>query len=80
MIDREVLPCKMDVFLEFLSSDDGPHSIKELSMALNIPLDECESIASFLVEYDFAKSEDNGLNIDCKTRDFVLVTLDKPIL
>jgi len=80
MLDREALPFKIDMILEFLSADDGSHSTKEISTTLNIPLDECESITGFLVKHDFVKSEENGLKIDCKTREFVVATSDKPIL
>jgi hypothetical protein len=80
MLDYEVLPSKIDVILEFLSSDNGSHSIKEISAALNIPFDDCENIATFLVKYDFAQFEANGLKIDRKTRDFIFATLNKPLL
>ena len=80
MLDRKALPLKIDVILEFLSSDDGPHSTKEISTVLTIPLDECERIMGFLIYYDFVKSEENGLKIDHKTRELVLATSDKPIL
>ena len=80
MLNRETLPLKIDVILEFLSSDDSPHSIKEVSIALNIPLDDCENIARFLAKYDFAQLEDKGLKIDRKTRDFIFTTSKEPLL
>ncbi len=80
MLNREALPSKIDMILEFLSSDDGPHPIKEVSTALNIPLDECENIARFLAKYDFAQLEDKGLKIEQKTRDFIFATLKEPLL
>ena len=80
MLDCEALPFKIDVILEFLSSDDSPHSTKEISAALNIPLDECENIARFLAKYDFAQLEDKRLKIDQKTKDFILTTLKEPLI
>ena len=80
MLDCKALPFKIDVILEFLSSDDDLHSIKEISTALNIPLDDCENIARFLVKYDFAQLEDKGLKIDRKTRDFISATLNELLL
>ena len=70
----------IDEVLEFLSSDGGPHSVKEVSTALNIPLDKCENIARFLVKYAFAQLEDNKVRIDQKTRDFVFATMKEPLL
>ena len=80
MFDREALPFKIDVILEFLSSDGGPNSTKEISAVLNIPLDECENITRFLVKYNFAQLKDKRLSIDRKTKDFVFATLKKPLL
>jgi predicted transcriptional regulator len=80
MLDREAMPFKIDVVAEFLSSDNAPHSIKEISTALNIPFNECENIARFLVKYDFAQFEDKGFKIDQKTRDFIFATLNEPLL
>ncbi len=80
MLDHKSLPFKIDAILEFLSSDDGSHSTKEISAVSNIPLVECENITRFLVKYDFAQSEDKGLKIDRKTRDFIFATLKEPIL
>ena len=80
MIDSEALPFKIDVLIEFLSSDASPHSIKKVSTTLNIPLEDCENISKFLVKYDFAQLEDKRLKIDQKTRDFILATLKEPLL
>ncbi len=80
MLNREASLSKIDVILEFLSSDDSPHSTKEMSTALNIPLAECENIARFLAKYSFAQLEDKGLKIDRKTRDFIFATLKEPLL
>jgi DNA-binding IclR family transcriptional regulator len=74
------LPSKIDAVLEFLSSDGSPHSIKDVATALNIPLDECETITKFLVRYDFAELEDTKLTIDPTTRAFVIATLKEPLL
>ena len=68
MLNRETLPFKMDMILEFLSSDDDHHSIKEISKALIIPFEDCENIARFLVKYDFAQLEDSGLCVRVELR------------
>jgi len=71
---------RIDAVLEFLSSDGSPHSVKEVATALNIPLDECEHIARFLIRYNFAQWEDTKLTIDPTTRAFVIATLKEPLL
>ena len=74
------LASRIDAVLEFLSLDGNPHSVDEMSTALTIPLDECENIARFLAQYDFAQLEDMKLKIDPKTRAFVFATLKEPLL
>jgi DNA-binding IclR family transcriptional regulator len=73
-------PSMIDAVLEFLSSDGGPHSVKEVATALNVPFDACDRIARFLVQYDFAQREDMKLRIDPKTRAFVVATAKEPLL
>jgi hypothetical protein len=68
------LPSMIDAILEFLASDGGPHSVKEISTALNFPLDACENIVRFLIRYNFAQLENTKLRIDKKTQAFVFNT------
>jgi hypothetical protein len=71
---------RIDAVVEFLASDGGPHLVKDVSMALNIPLNACDTIAQFLALYNFATFQDERVTIDRKTREFVLTTMDTPIL
>jgi DNA-binding IclR family transcriptional regulator len=70
----------IDAVLEFLSSDGRLHSVKEVARVLNLPLEKCDNIANFLVQYNFVQREDRSLRIDQTTRAFVVATTKKPLL
>jgi DNA-binding IclR family transcriptional regulator len=74
------LASRIDDVLEFLASDSNPHSVTEISTALHLPLDACETIAQFLVQYAFAQWEDTKVRIDPTTRAFVVATMKEPLL
>lgn len=71
---------KIDEIIDFLASDSDVHSFKEISEVLNIPLNLCKEIASFLAKYGFVKLEDETLKINPKIRDFIVETSEKSIL
>lgn len=71
---------KIDEILDFLASDGDLHSLKETSVALNIPLNVCKDILSFLAKYDFVKLKGEDLKINPRIRELVVKTSHQSIL
>ena len=63
---------KMDVILEFMAENSCSYSIKDISITLNIPVNECEHIVNFLSKYNFIEAKGEEYQINSEIRDLIL--------